>query len=88
LKAYNNSGQEVSSTPVILAANARRQIVIGDELPNPSGIGYIIFESDSENVCGYTKFYIERKYRVAVPAVSDINAGDIYMSHIASNTNW
>ena len=88
LKAYNDSGQEVSSTPVILAANARRHIVIGDELPNPSGIGYIIFESDSENVCGYTKFYIERKYRVAVPAVSDINAGDIYMSHIASNTNW
>ncbi|RZB38000.1 MAG: hypothetical protein SRB2_00346 [Desulfobacteraceae bacterium Eth-SRB2] len=88
LRAYNDSGQEVSSTPVILAANARRQIVIGDELPNPSGIGYIIFESDSENVCGYTKFYIEGKYRVAVPAVSDINTGDIYLSHIASNTSW
>jgi hypothetical protein len=38
-RAYNNSGQEVSSTPVILAANARRQIVVGNELPNPSGIG-------------------------------------------------
>ncbi|RZB32304.1 MAG: hypothetical protein SRB1_01320, partial [Desulfobacteraceae bacterium Eth-SRB1] len=88
MKAYNNSGQEVSSTPVILAANARRQIVVGDELPNPSGIGYIIFESDSENVCGYTKFYTQGKYRVAIPAVSDINAGDIYMSHIASNADW
>ena len=88
LRTYNDSGQEVSSTPVILAANGRREIIIGDELPNPSGIGYIIFESDSENVCGYTKFYTEGKYRVAIPAVSDINAGDIYMSHIASNTNW
>jgi len=88
LKAYNNSGQEVSSTPVILASNGRKQIIIGDELLNPSGIGYIIFESESENVCGYTKFYIEGKYRVAVPAVSDINTGDIYISHIASNTSW
>ncbi|RZB38001.1 MAG: hypothetical protein SRB2_00347 [Desulfobacteraceae bacterium Eth-SRB2] len=88
LKAYNNSGQEVSSTAVMLTAHARRQIVVGDELPNPSGIGYIIFESDSENACGYTKFYIEGTYRVAIPAVSDINAGDIYMSHIASNTSW
>ncbi|RZB38122.1 MAG: hypothetical protein SRB2_00468 [Desulfobacteraceae bacterium Eth-SRB2] len=88
LIAYNNSGQEVSSTPVILSSNGRREIIIGDELPNPSGIGYIIFESDSENVCGYTKFYIEGKYRVAVPAVSDINTGDIYLSHIASNTSW
>ena len=88
LRAYNDSGQEVFSTPIILAANARRQILIGDELPNPSDIGYIIFESDAENACGYTKFYIEGKYRVAVPAVSDINAGDIYMSHIASSTDW
>jgi hypothetical protein len=88
LKAYNNSGQEVSSTAVMLAAHARRQIIIGDELPNPSGIGYIIFESESENVCGYTKFYIEGKYRVAVPATSDVNAGDIYLSHIASNADW
>jgi Protein of unknown function (DUF1566)/Kre9/KNH-like N-terminal Ig-like domain len=88
LKAYNNSGQEVSSTPIILGSNGRREIIIGDELPNPSDIGYIIFESDSENVCGYTKLYTEGKYRVAVPAVSDINAGDIYLSHIASNTNW
>ncbi|RZB32303.1 MAG: hypothetical protein SRB1_01319 [Desulfobacteraceae bacterium Eth-SRB1] len=89
LRAYNDLGQEVSSTPVILAANARN---IADcyyvFIPNPSGIEYIIFESDSENVCGYTKFYIEGKYRVAVPAVSDVNAGDIYISHIASNTNW
>ena len=88
LKAYNNSGQEVSSTPVILASNGRREIIIGNELPNPSDIGYIIFESDSENVCGYTKFYIEGKYRVAVPAVSEINTSDIYISHIASTQDW
>jgi hypothetical protein len=88
LKAYNDSGQEVSSTPVNLTPNARREIIIGDEFPNSSDIGYIILESDSESVCGYTKFYIEGKYRVAVPATSDVNAGDIYISHIASNTDW
>ena len=88
LKVYNDSGQEVSSTSVILASNGRREIIIGDELPNPSDIGYIILESNSESVCGYTKFYIEGKYRVAVPATSDVNAGDIYISHIASNADW
>jgi hypothetical protein len=88
LQAYSDSGQPVDSKSVSLASNARREIIVGNEFSNPSDIGYIIFESDSESVCGYTKFYIEGKYRVAIPATSDVNAGDIYMSHIASNTDW
>jgi hypothetical protein len=88
LKAYNSSGQEVSSTPVMLASNARREIIISNELPNPSDIGYIILESDSENVCGYTKFYTEGKYRVAIPAVKELNTSDIYISHIDSSDQW
>jgi len=88
LQAYSDSGQPVDSKSVSLASKARREIIVGNEFSNPSDIGYIIFESDSENICGYTKFYTEGKYRVVVPAVSNINAGDIYMSHIASNTNW
>lgn len=88
LKAYSNQGQEISSSPVSLAANARREIVIGHELPNPSGVGYVIFESDSDSVCGYTKFFIEGKYRAAIPAASDVNTGDIYISHIASGPEW
>ena len=88
LKAYSNQGQAVSSMPVSLDTNARREIVIGDELPNPSGVGYVIFESDSDSTCGYTKFFIEGKYRAAIPAASDVNTGDIYISHIASGPEW
>jgi hypothetical protein len=40
------------------------------------------------NIKGYTKFYIEGTYRVAVPAVKEINTGDIYISHIASDSDW
>jgi len=73
---------------VTLGAHERREITVGDEFADPSNIFYIIFESDSETVVGYTKFYIPGKYRVAIPASSAINTGDIYISHIASNAEW
>ena len=90
-KAYDNAGGYVSGIgAVTLAPHGRREITIGDEFANPADIGYIVFESDSSAVVGYTKFYVDGHYRVAVPAVSDseINAGDIYISHIASNAIW
>ncbi len=89
LKPYNDSGQNVSSNiSVTLSPHGRRQITIGNEFPNPSEISYIIFEADSSEALGYTKFYIEGQYRVAVPAVSRVNSGDIYISHIASTSQW
>ena len=88
-KAYNDSGTHVSEDiAVTLAPHGRREITVGDEFPSPADIGYIVFESDSDAVVGYTKFYIEGKYRVAVPAVSEINTNDIYISHIASYSSW
>ena len=88
LKAYSHSGEALSSTPLSLAPNARKEMIIKKELPRPADIGYIIFESDSEDVCGYTKFYIEGKYRAAIPATTDVNAGDIHIPHIASGPAW
>ena len=64
--------------------HGRREITVGDEFASPANIGYIIFESDSDVVEGYTKFYIEGQHRVAIPAVKELNTGDIYISHIAS----
>jgi len=86
-KAYSDAGVLVSEIDVVdLLPHGRREITVGDEFASPANIGYIIFESDSDDVIGYTKFYVEGQYRVAVPAVSDseINTGDIYISHIAS----
>ena len=60
----------------------------GGEFTNPSEIGHMVFEYDSESVAGYTKFYITGQYRVAIPAVKEVNSSDIYIPHIASDTDW
>lgn len=89
LKAYNNDGTIVSSNiPIDLAPLSRREITVSAEFTNPSDIGYIIFESDDSNATGYTKFYVDGTYRVAVPAVSDLNGDQILISHIASDSDW
>ncbi|HOO89534.1 MAG TPA: hypothetical protein PLA74_01795 [Syntrophales bacterium] len=88
-KAYNNAGVHVSEdVAVTLTPHGRREITVGDEFTGPAGIGYIIFESDRGTVSGYTKFYREGQYRVAIPATSEVNTGDIYVSHIASSNAW
>ncbi|MDD5723241.1 MAG: S8 family serine peptidase, partial [Syntrophales bacterium] len=88
-KAYNDAGEPVSEIDdVTLAPHGRREITVGDEFSDPADIGYIVFESGLDAVAGYTKFYIEGRYRAAVPAVSGINTGDIYISHIASSDKW
>jgi hypothetical protein len=88
-RAYNNTGVLVSEDITVdLAPHGRREITVGDEFTDPGNIGYIVFEPDFGAVVGYTKFYVEGYYRVAVPAVSEINTSDIYISHIASDSNW
>ena len=88
-KAYSDAGELVSEIDgVTLPPHGRREITVGDEFADPASIGYIIFESDSDTVAGYTKFYTPGRYRVAIPAVSEINTGDIYITHIASDANW
>ncbi len=88
LKAYNNSGTLVDSKAVTLAPNARAVYTVGTAFTTPSNIGYMIFESDSPSMVGYMKFYVDARYRGAIPAASQVNSGEVYVSHIASNTNW
>jgi len=88
LTAYSNSGSPVTSTSISLGPGVRHEMVVGTVIKNPAQIGYILFESSSDTICGYTKFYIDSKYRVAIPATSDINSGDIFIPHIASNPKW
>jgi hypothetical protein len=88
INAYSDAGVWVATMPVSLAANARRQFIVDDTFFNPENIGYIVFESNSEYMCGYTKFYVLGQYRVAIPAISDVTVGDLYISHLASNDDW
>ena len=88
-KAYDDAGEAVSQNIVVtLPPRGRREIKVGDEFTNPGDIGYVVFESDSDEVCGFTKFYVSGQCRAAVPAVSEINTGDVHISHIASNQTW
>lgn len=88
LKAYDDNGNEVSTLPIALAPHGRREVAVGTEFGSPTLIRYLVLESESSSARGYTKFYKNALYRVAIPAVSDITAGDIQLSHIASNANW
>ncbi len=51
------TGELVETKAVTLPARGRRQINVADEFADHANIGYIIFETDSEAVQGYTKFY-------------------------------
>ena len=88
LNSYSNSGQLLQSMTINLDPHARRQITVANEFTNPTAIGYITLETDSTAARGYTKFYIEGTYRVAVPAVREINTSDIYVPHIDSSADW
>lgn len=88
LRAYNNTGQQVTSKAIALSSGARMEYAVGSDFINPEDIGYMILESDSDSACGYMKFYIESYYRGAIPATSDINSNDIHIPHIASNSSW
>jgi hypothetical protein len=90
LRSYRHNGQAASSSKTItLAAHGRwSRIVGGGEFTNPAEIGYMVFESASDSVVGYTKFYIDKAYRTAIPAVREGNSSHIYIPHIASNAQW
>ncbi len=88
LRALSNAGQLVETKAVTLSAHGRRQITVADEFTNHTNIGYIIFDTDSAAVQGYTKFYQAGNYRAAIPAVKEVNTSDIYISHIDSGAQW
>jgi PKD repeat protein len=90
LKAASDSGQEVTTgvSTITLGPRGRRQITVGNELSNPDTIGSMVFEGNSPAIRGYTKFSQNGIYRAAIPAVSSVNSGDLYVTHIASNAEW
>ncbi|GBC59363.1 hypothetical protein DENIS_0302 [Desulfonema ishimotonii] len=88
LTAYDNSGEVVSENDLTLEPSERLQMNVADEFSNAPEIGYMKFEVTSGSAAGYLKFYTEGRYRVALPAVSEVSGGDIHVPHIASNDEW
>jgi hypothetical protein len=88
LRGLSNDGQIIETKAVTLSARSRRQIIVADEFTNHTNIGYIIFDTDSASVQGYTKLYQAGIYRAAIPAVKEVNTSDIHISHIESSAQW
>ncbi|MEW6079765.1 MAG: LamG-like jellyroll fold domain-containing protein [Thermodesulfobacteriota bacterium] len=89
LNGYSDAGLILDTIVISLPPLGRRQITVETEFADSDNIGYIIFDTDGTGLQGYTKFYQNGKFRTAIPAVTEINTGDIYIPHIASNdTFW
>ncbi len=88
-KAYDNNGQPVSNNLLLnLAPRARQVINVAEQFNNSEAINYIVLECDSDNISGFMKFFIDGVCRVAIPVLSQLNSGDVPISHIASDQNW
>jgi hypothetical protein len=88
LESYSDSGNLVASMPLSVGPNARRQIDVGTELSNAALTGYVVFETISGSLVGYTKFAISGGDRVAIPAVESANTDNMYVTHIAWAPWW
>lgn len=89
MEAYGANGEHLSpDQEILLNPHGRKQIPVDGEYADARAIFYMAFRSDSPDLVGYTKFSVQNRYRVAVPAVSAANSGDLYIAHIASDAQW
>lgn len=95
LKAFDEKGQEQSSIgfegtgyPIHLNPRERKELLIEEAFPRPDDIRYLIFFAESDKCTGYSKVYIEGRYRGAMPAVRKVSDGDIDLSCIPSRPDW
>jgi len=90
--AYDDNGNLLEiSRRVTLAAFGRVELSVGQDFAEAANIGYIIFAAETESlgdIVGYTKFYIEKHFRTAIPAVTQINQKNIFIPHIALDDSW
>ncbi|MHB8908250.1 MAG: caspase family protein [Syntrophales bacterium] len=88
LRARDADGGLVEARVIPLSAHGRREVAVASAFTDHSAIRYMVYETNSSTVQGYTKFFQAGKYRVAIPAVKEVNASDIYIPHIASTAEW
>ncbi len=88
-KAYNSRGVALTAEQSItLPSFGRKEVKVSQSFPEPSSIGYLIFEIEKGEASGYAKIYTDAGYRIAFPAVSEINKRDIYIPLVISDANW
>jgi len=68
IKVYNEAGTLLDTRAASLPAFGRKQILISAEFAGKV-VDYIVFSTDGDSVCGYTKFYKTGLQRAALPAI-------------------
>lgn len=87
--AYKDDGTKMDDTYTLeLAPRGRAQFLVADEFTSPADIGYMVLEYTGGEPVGYSKFYIQDQYRVAIPATDHITEGTIDIPHIDSSQFW
>ncbi len=88
--AFDAAGMRIGSPhAATLAAHGRKALNVASAFSNSPAIKYISFVHDGgDGVVGYTKFTTPGKYRAALPANSALSAGNLYISHVASDPTW
>ena len=89
LTPYDNAGNALDGArQVTLVPNGRVDFAVATSFPDPGDIYYLVFSSNAAMVKGFARVYVDGLYRVALPAVSMAAAGDLNLSHIASDAEW
>jgi len=69
LRAFRAGGDEMESISITIPSGGRVEVIADDTFDDPDDVAYVIFQSDSGFVNGYTRFY-EPNNRVAIPAAT------------------
>jgi len=90
LSAYDDHGNQIGGKIAIsLNLHGRSSVTVNDSFITSEKVSYLIFESNSPALAGYTKFQHDSiGYRGALPAVTKVDDPTLYVSHIASNPGW
>ena len=88
LYGYDDSGSLAESKPITLGAGGRTELIVGNIFSNSSQITNMKLNAGDGSCNGYEKFYRTGISRVAVPAIASVNSGNLFVTHIASNSNW
>ncbi len=89
LRPYSNDGTPLTGDLALdLAPNARYEFRVSESFPDPELISYLVLAANHDQAVGSTKFFIEGQGGAAVPAASEVNAGDFYLPLTVSAPGW
>lgn len=88
LKAFNDEGHLLETKTLRLPPKGRKTILVDEAFTSHADMGYILLESNSKAVLGYTSIFKAGFCRASVPATKNANTSDIHLPHIALNAQW